>query len=174
MVSKPVVIAVFAESPLAGQCLAPLIPYNDEAWLARLYAAMLRDTLDGLEAVPAARYLVIGDASLARHVPVPWELASLEDLDPNAFTIFARPNAPAAAVEPLFEVVKEERPVIGASASGELWLVGGDAIRAECTNVVTLPDAIVVETHQQMEALFTELRQHHERAPRTAQVAMTS
>lgn len=172
------VIAVFAEVPLAGRCLAPLVPYNDEAWLARLYAAMLRDTLDGLEAVPAARYLVVNDdadrAVLARHIPAPWELASTSDLDPNAFMIYANPLAPAATIEPLFDVVNDERAVIGASASGDLWLAGGDAIRAECTNALFLPEAIVVGSHAAMEALFEELRRHHERAPRTATVAMTS
>lgn len=170
------VIAVFAEVPLPGRCLAPLIPYNDEAWLARLYAAMLRDTLDGLEAVPAARYLVVSDAdgddrtALERHIPAPWELVRAID-DPSPYTILARAHAPAAAIEPLFEVVKEERAAIGIGANGELWLA---TVRADCTNAVTLPEAIVVDSHAAMEALFTELRQHHERAPRTAIVAMTS
>lgn len=189
----PVVFAVFAEVPLPGRCLAPLVPFNDEAWLARLYAAMLRDTLDGLEAVPAARYLVLSDAegderrALERHVPVPWELARPADVDASAYVILARADAPAAQIEPLFDVVKEARPVVGASAAGDAWLVGrtapvlalpsrasADAVHAECTNVVMLPEAIVVDTQPAMEALFEELRRHHERAPRTALLAMTS
>jgi hypothetical protein len=171
-----VIVAVFAESPLPGQCLPALIPYNDEAWLVKLYAAMLRDTLDGLENVPATHHVVVTNANddgkrmLERNLPLPWRLVS--EIQPSDALIIARANAPAAELELLFDLKTPFR-VEGRSASGALWLAGG-AVHAECTNLVTLPTAIVVEEQEDLDALCDELRSHHERAPRTALLAMSS
>lgn len=173
------IIAVFAEVPLPGRCLKSLIPYNDEGWLARLSAAMLRDTLDGLEIVPAHRYVVLADTKddegrriLERHLPLPWTLGSVEELDASDGFIVASPLAPAAHIEDLIALA--ERPsfeVVGRDEIGDLWLYG---VRAECKDLVTLPPAIIVESQPTLEALLDELRRNHERAPRTAQLAMTS
>ena len=173
------VIVVLAEVPLAGRCLKPLIPYNDEGWLARLAAAMLRDTLDGLEAVPAERYVVLADTDdegrrvLERHLPVPWTLASSpSELDVSDGFIVATTLAPAADIAKLIELAANESfAVIGQDERQNTWLVGE---RASCKDLVTLPLAKVVETQPLLDALCDELRQHHERAPRTAQLAMTS
>jgi hypothetical protein len=158
--------------------LKSLIPYNDEAWLARLSAAMLRDTLDGLEVVPANRHVVLTDADeegrrvLERHLPLPWTLAgSIEELDTSDGFIVATPLAPAAEIEMLIGLAaKESFSVVGRSSSGDLWLFG---VRAECKDLVVLPPATIVDSQPALEALLDELRRHHERAPRTAQLAMT-
>jgi hypothetical protein len=173
-----VIIAVFAEVPLAGRCLKPLIPYNDEAWLARLSAAMLRDTLDGLEVVPAHRYVVLADTDeegrrvLERHLPLPWTFAaSVDALDTSDGFIVATPLAPAAEIESLIDLAaKDSFSVVGRSASGDLWVFG---VRAECKDLVVLPTATIVDSQPALDALLDELRRHHERAPRTAQLGMT-
>lgn len=173
------IIAVYAEVPLPGRCLRELIPYNDEGWLARLSAAMLRDTLDGLENFPAERYLVlpreeISDEErkvLERHIPLPWELGTPRDLDRVNDLVVARTEAPSADLQPLFDVdASEPFAVIGRSSSGAPWLLG---VRAECKDLVTLPPAVLVDSQPTLDALCEELRQHHERAPRTALLVMT-
>jgi uncharacterized protein len=90
-------IGVMARAPLAGRCKTRLLAAHEPGWVAGLYAAMLRDTLDGLLMVPASEYVVFAapvppapgeeeDESLrmgvaldvlARHVPAPWELRAL-------------------------------------------------------------------------------------------------
>jgi hypothetical protein len=148
------------------------MPYHDEAWLARLSAAMLRDTLDGLEVVPAERYVVLADTDdegrrvLERHLPLPWTLAaSVDELDPRDGVIVATPLAPAAEIEMLIDLAaKESFAVLGAD-----WLYG---VRAECKDLVVLPPATIVDSQPALDALLDELRRHHERAPRTAQLAI--
>ncbi|MFO0738668.1 MAG: hypothetical protein U0270_22415 [Labilithrix sp.] len=173
------IVAVFAEVPLPGRCLKPLTPYHDEAWLARLSAAMLRDTLDGLESVPADRYVVLADTDdegrrvLERHLPLPWTFAaSIADLDTSDGFIVARTHAPSAHLEPLIAVAAKESFTV----VGEDWLYGE---RASCKDprtaeVVVLPPATIVDSQSALDALLDELRRHHERAPRTAHLAMTT
>jgi len=183
------IIAVFAEAPLPGQCAKPLLPYNDPAWVARVYAAMLRDTLDGLESIAADEYLVLTDAdeegrrALERHLPVPWSLADARDVSADDYVIVATANAPAADVAALSDAIAAGAVVV----TDEGWLAGAPALaltspsqeltaklRAECIHLVTLPAATVVDGPAALETLLEELRRHHERAPRTAIVAMTS
>jgi glycosyltransferase A (GT-A) superfamily protein (DUF2064 family) len=93
-------IGVMAEAPIAGRCKTSLLAAHAADWVTGLYAAMLRDTLDGLQAVPADAYVVFveprGPAPadepspqlaldvLARHLPSPWELVALEGDDLGA------------------------------------------------------------------------------------------
>lgn len=172
------IIAVFAEIPLPGRCLKNLIPYNDEGWLARLSAAMLRDTLDGLEIVPADRHVVLaatnddrdeeGRRALERHLPLPWTFAeSVSHLDISDGFIVATPLAPAAHIEDLIALVAKD----AFQVVGEGWLYG---VRAECKDLVMLPPSTIVDSQPALELLLDELRRNHERAPRTAQLAMTS
>jgi hypothetical protein len=99
-----VAIGVMARAPLPGRCKAGLLAAHGAEWVAGLYAAMLRDTLDGLQSVTADDYLVFvapvepapgeetGDEVLtklafdvlARHVPAPWELVAQEGDDHGA------------------------------------------------------------------------------------------
>jgi rSAM/selenodomain-associated transferase 1 len=97
-------IGVLARAPLPGRCKAGLLAAHGAEWVAGLYAAMLRDTLDGLQSVTADDYVVFvapaepapgeeaGDEVLtklafdvlARHVPAPWELVAQEGDDHGA------------------------------------------------------------------------------------------
>lgn len=97
-------IGVMARPPLPGQCKARLLAAHSPEWVAGLYAAMLRDTLDGLQSVTADDYVVfaapaeapMGDDTegrvllelafdvLRRHVPSPWELVAQEGDDHGA------------------------------------------------------------------------------------------
>ncbi|MBX3228955.1 MAG: hypothetical protein KIT84_41510 [Labilithrix sp.] len=186
-----VVVAVFAEAPLPGRCAKALLAYHDPEWVARLYAAMLRDTLDGLEAIGADEHVVLanededdeGRRALARHLPLPWTLARARAIDASDYVVVATAYAPAADVAPLAEAIATRAHVVADDA----WLAGGPAlaltapsaelvakIRAEYTNVLALPAATIVDGPAALEALLEELRRHHERAPRTALLAMTS
>lgn len=97
-------IGVMARAPLAGRCKARLLAAHSPEWVAGLCAAMLRDTLDGLQSVNADDYVVFvapaepmpGEEAdddilgklaldvLARHVPAPWELVALKGDDEGA------------------------------------------------------------------------------------------
>jgi rSAM/selenodomain-associated transferase 1 len=97
-------IGVMARAPLPGRCKARLLAAHSADWVAGLYAAMLRDTLDGLQSVAADAYLVFvepveampGEDTddevltklafdvLGRHVPVPWELVLQQGADQGA------------------------------------------------------------------------------------------
>jgi glycosyltransferase A (GT-A) superfamily protein (DUF2064 family) len=91
-----VAIGVMARAPLPGRCKTRLLVAHEASWVAGLYAAMLRDTLDGLLMVSADDYVVFaaplepapGEEDdvetrtrtaldvLARHAPSPWELVA--------------------------------------------------------------------------------------------------
>lgn len=97
-------IGVMARAPLAGRCKTRLLAAHGPEWVAGLYAAMLRDTLDGLQSVTADDYVVFAapladeEASgddhaaqwklaldvLARHVPAPWRLVPQQGRDLSA------------------------------------------------------------------------------------------
>jgi rSAM/selenodomain-associated transferase 1 len=97
-------IGVLARAPLPGRCKTRLLAAHGAEWIAELYAAMLRDTLDGLQSVTADEYVVFvapvppgpgeeddADARtklafdvLARHVPAPWELIAQQGEDRGA------------------------------------------------------------------------------------------
>lgn len=123
-------IGVMARAPLPGKCKTRLLAAHSPEWVSGLYAAMLRDTLDGLQSVTADDYVVFvtpgaDDAEtkvalevLGRHVPAPWQLVVQEGLElgdrvEHAFTtMFARgaayallsgSDAPSFPPEPLAE-----------------------------------------------------------------------
>jgi len=97
-------IGVMARAPVPGRCKTRLLAAHGPEWVAGLYAAMLRDTLDGLQSVTADDYVVFAaplpvgadtDEPLAdrarasldvlvRHVPSPWELVVQEGDDLGA------------------------------------------------------------------------------------------
>ena len=97
-------IGVMARAPLPGRCKTRLLAAHGAEWVAELYAAMLRDTLDGLQSVTADDYVVFvapvpaapGEEAdedartklafdvLARHVPGPWELVAQQGDDLGA------------------------------------------------------------------------------------------
>jgi glycosyltransferase A (GT-A) superfamily protein (DUF2064 family) len=89
-------IGVLAGAPVAGRCKTSLLAAHPAEWVAGLYAAMLRDTLDGLQSVDADDYVVFvaplppapGEEDdeeartrlaldvMTRHVPSPWVLVA--------------------------------------------------------------------------------------------------
>ena len=194
-------IGVFAEAPLPGACLTGLLAAHAPEWVAGLYAAMLRDTLDGLLSITADRYVVLAPdddhAVLARHAPAPWEIATATDLasalailGPSA--VLARSDAPTAPVDPIIDAI--DAPLaLGATGTGEVWalVVNGVDIgnlpwrgpetatalrlRASKTGValVELPIWPVVTQPSAVMDLLEELRRHPERAPRTAHYVVT-
>ena len=121
-------VGVLASAPLPGRCKPGLLAAHSAEWVAGLHAAMLRDTLDGLQAIDAAHYVVfVADPgeradqalaleTLARHVPAPWELVLQEGADRGArlerafeslfargasYVLVAASDAPSAPTEPL-------------------------------------------------------------------------
>jgi len=103
-------IGVMARAPVPGRCKTRLIGARDAAWVARLYAAMLEDTLGGFEALGGGRKIVFvaptegADAlALVRpHVGPEWELVLQEGADlgariEHAFGCLFR-DAPAVAI----------------------------------------------------------------------------
>ncbi len=130
-------IGVMARAPLPGRCKPQLLAAHSATWVAGLYAAMLRDTLDGLQAVSAEHYLVFvgpdeGEGAgeeaaafelLARHVPAPWELLPQVGADISArmeqafgvmfargvsYALLAASDAPSAPNEPLAAAAADE------------------------------------------------------------------
>ena len=131
-------IGVMACAPLPGRCKARLLAAHSPNWVAGLYAAMLRDTLDGLQSVTAEHYVVfvapVDDADeetgnahafevLARHVPGPWELLPQEGADRGArvehafsvmfarsvsYAILAGSDAPSVPTEALVAAFSDE------------------------------------------------------------------
>lgn len=131
-------VGVIAEAPLPGRCKATLLAAHSAEWVAGLYAAMLRDTLDGLQSVDAEHYVVFvapvdeGDEEtgnarafevLARHVPAPWELLPQEGADLGArlehafgvlfargvsYALLAASDAPSVPTVPLTEALADE------------------------------------------------------------------
>jgi rSAM/selenodomain-associated transferase 1 len=97
-------IGVMAQAPLPGRCKTRLLAAHPAEWVAGLYAAMLRDTLDGLQSVTADDYVVfvappppmpaeeadddvltkLAFDVLARHVPAPWRLVAQSGADLGA------------------------------------------------------------------------------------------
>jgi len=114
-----VAIGVLASAPLPGRCKPELLSAHGAEWVAGLYAAMLRDTLDGLNAIEAERYVVFARnddvPALEPHVHAPWSIDVAEAGDPgaryvNAFedlltsatiAIVASADAPSFPVDPV-------------------------------------------------------------------------
>ena len=136
-----IAIGVLARAPVPGRVKTRLLAAHEAAWVAGLYAAMLRDTLDGLQMVAASAYVVLardddGLDLLARHVPTPWDLragpsavdevlATLHDRADVA--VLAGSDAPSFPTEPLVEALEggleSEDVVVGPSESGGLYLI---------------------------------------------------
>jgi uncharacterized protein len=83
----PRAIGVMTEAPVPGRCKTKLLAAYGADWVSGLHAAMLRDTLDGLQSIDADAYVVFAEpvadepagaeraiAVLERHVPRPWEI----------------------------------------------------------------------------------------------------
>ena len=143
-------VGVMASAPLPGRCKTRLLAAHSAEWVAGLAAAMLRDTLDGLQSVTAEHYLVFvapvdeGDEEtgtahafevLARHVPAPWELVPQQGADLGArmdhafgvmfergvtYALLAGSDAPSVPTDPLVAALSDD------AARGEILLGPGD------------------------------------------------
>ena len=147
-------IAVLAEVPLPGRCLPNLLAAHAPEWVTGLYAAMLRDTLDGLQSIDASEYVVFAAdeeaaRALASHVPAPWRIvAGIVDASAafaslgatNGSAILARSDAPSAPIMPVLEALAASSAapsvMLGPSEDGRAWLVGR---RGRDTPVADLP-----------------------------------
>ncbi len=137
-------IGVVTEAPLPGRCLRGLLAAHPEAWVLGLHAAMLRDTLDGLQSIAADAYEVLvtdaheeAVAALSRHVPAPWQIVAIHDASAALLRlvadggtgILARSDAPSAPVDPITSAVDhggDAFALLGpASTGGSAWLIGG-------------------------------------------------
>lgn len=196
------VVGVFAEVPLPGRCLPGLLAAHGPEWVAGLYAAMLRDTLDGLLCVEASRWVVLAPdadhAVLARHAPAPWEVVTAADLPAacaalGSSLVLARSDAPTAPVAPIVDALGAPL-ALGATPTGEAWVLvangvdlanvawsGPEAaatVRLTATRaglpLVELPTWPIVTTPSAVLDLLEELRRHPERAPRTAHYLVTA
>lgn len=92
------VVGVLAEPPLPGECKKQLLAAHGPDWVAGIYAAMLRDILDGAQAIAAEDYVVLTTSMpsagaalevLARQVPVPWKIVAQPDAERGARIIHA-------------------------------------------------------------------------------------
>ena len=129
-------VGVMAGAPLPGRCKPKLLAAYAPEWVAGLVAAMLRDTLDGLQWVSAEHYLVFvapNDAGaeedarafdvLQRHVHAPWELLPQAAADQGArvehafgvmfargvsYALLAASDAPSAPTDALAEASSDE------------------------------------------------------------------
>jgi len=111
-------ICVIARAPLEGRCKPKISDFLGPEFTAKLCAAMLRDTLDGLNAIEVDRHVTTylveegADAMLARHVHPPWTLSPQPEGDLGAAIVhaeetfgkdgpllLARSDSPTAATE---------------------------------------------------------------------------
>lgn len=155
-----IAIGVLAEPPLPGRCKTALLTAYGDTWVSGLHAAMLRDTLDGLQFVNADAWIVFalpsdhdgpeGEAALARHAPVPWEVVALRErersaqmreafavLDAHArtyapgeagYSVVVSSDAPSSPTEQLASLLAQddlaERVLLGPTDGGGYYLIG--------------------------------------------------
>ena len=111
------VVGVLAEPPIAGACKKGLLAAHSGEWVAGLYAAMLRDVLDGAQSIDAEDYVVLASPLpspqaalevLVRQVPVPWKIVAQPDVQRRGriaaalASLVARPDGEEATVAVLF------------------------------------------------------------------------
>lgn len=135
------ILGVLAEPPIPGDCKPQLLAAHGAEWVAGLYAAMLRDVLDGAQAIAADEYVVLATAgldALERQVPVPWRVVAQPEAErgsriAHAFATLGKPmtlftgDAPSFDVGPLASALEEELPegalVVAPSESGEICAI---------------------------------------------------
>lgn len=131
-------VGVLAEPPLRGECKKGLLAAHEPDWIVGFYSAVLRDVLDGAQAITAEDYVVFatsGIDALERQVPVPWRVVAQPDVEhgsriAHAFaslgerTVLFTADAPSFDVGPLATALEEELPegalVVVPSESGEI------------------------------------------------------
>lgn len=168
-------IGVLVQPPIPGVCKPRLLAAHSAEWVAGLYAAMLRDTLDGLQLVDAEHYVVLVAAeddaretahdALARHVPAPWEIAFLEGNDRAtraesalaqlfargaSYALLCAGDAPSAPTEPLLAALEGARArgaiLIGPSEDGGELVLGMPKLLPRLVHDIPWGTPAVVDT----------------------------
>lgn len=138
------VLAVMARAPVPGQCKTRLARTIGGERAARVYDAMLRDTLEAVASIDARRVILAA----------PWVLAGPAD-DGGYGSI-----AMSVFVPDVFEGISWSTPRVL------------EETRARCASAhvrfAELPRAYDVDDDADLARATTELRDHPERAPRTA------
>jgi glycosyltransferase A (GT-A) superfamily protein (DUF2064 family) len=124
-------VGVLARAPAFGRCKPELLAAHGAPWVDGLYAAMLRDTLDGLQSLDATEFVIFagpgGRDVLARHAPAPWRIVVHDEpepqdddgqhaarriehalatlLDGGGRAVLAASDAPSCPTEPLAEAL---------------------------------------------------------------------
>ena len=128
-------IGVLAEPPLPGACKTGLLAAHGPEWVVGFYAAVLRDVLDGAQAIAADDYVVFatsGIEALERQVPVPWRVVLQPDGErgsriAHAFatlgerTVLFTGDAPSFDVGPLtgaLPLLEEEDALVAVPSEG--------------------------------------------------------
>lgn len=146
-------IGVMARAPAAGEIASRLLDAHSADWVAGLYAAMLRDTLDGLQSVAAERYVVFGAPLptllkgklspreedwtaareiLSRHVPSPWEIVPQRGEDIGARIYDALQNLAAGGTRAV--LVASDAPSFPTEPLAEALAGDDDVILGPCTD----------------------------------------
>lgn len=122
--TRELTVFVIADAPAPGACLPELVTSFGEPNTARLYAAVLRDTLDGFLDADAQRFVVLGPPGagdvLERHVHAPWVVELVAgDLDARLqhalrradghAVLVARGDVPTAPMESLAAITRHLR-----------------------------------------------------------------
>lgn len=165
-------VGVMAEAPLPGLCKARLLAAHSAEWVTALSAAMLRDTLDGLQAVPADDYIVFVEAPselafevLMRHVPSPWRLVAQCGDDPGArsehalatmfeggatYALLSGADAPSFPTDPLTAAMADHAPcseiLVGPREDGGTYVIGMPRLEPRLLRDIPWDTPAVAET----------------------------
>jgi len=161
-----IVAGVLAEPPIAGTCKKALYAAYGAEWIAGFYAAVLRDVLDGVQAIAAEEYVVFAAGAhdvLRRHVPVPWKIvAEPESADRGARIVHALEallarqqdaralllcaDAPSFEPSALETVAAAEAFAFAPTEAGDIWAVGATKLETEPFRDVPWATRAAVET----------------------------
>lgn len=157
-------VGLLAEPPLPGECKKALLAAHGPDWVAGFYAAMLRDVLDGAQAIAADDYFVFatsGIDALERHVPVPWRVVAQPDAErgsriAHAFatlggrTALFTGDAPSFDVDPLVKAMSEREEegvlVLAPSEGGDVCALVSAAFDPALVRDLPWGTPAVVET----------------------------
>ncbi len=161
-------LAVMARPPVPGRCKTRLAEGIGAAGAARLYEAMLLDTLHGLARIPG-RHVVLaapendGVAALRRLAPEPWEIVEqrgadlgerlangMRDLWQGHLLCLLDSDSPTLPFDRLAETLaqpREEKTVIvGPCDDGGYYLIGSTSLETGIFDAIPWSTAAVMES----------------------------
>lgn len=162
-----IAIGVLAEPPLPGRCKAALLAAYGDTWVSGLHAAMLRDTLDGLQFVNADEWVVFalpsdhdggeGEAALARHAPVPWEVVALRERERSAQMREAFAVLDGRTGDAGYSVVVSSAAPSSPTEQLASLFAGGDVARSVVLGPTDGGAYYLIGAHQPKDRLFEEI-----------------